>query len=132
MKRADWIVDIGPKAGEHGGEVVAQGTFEDITKSNSITGKYLSKKLEVGKDLEKNLGFDIKENKKISLVNVKTNNLKNITLDIPLNTFTCITGVSGSGKSSLINDTLYPALMNRKMNGKQVEGIYDDILDLRM
>ncbi|HRX44375.1 MAG TPA: excinuclease ABC subunit UvrA, partial [Candidatus Dojkabacteria bacterium] len=130
MKRADWIVDIGPKAGEHGGEVVAQGTFEDITKSNSITGKYLSKKLEVGKDLEKNLGFDIKENKKISLVNVKTNNLKNITLDIPLNTFTCITGVSGSGKSSLINDTLYPALMNRKMNGKQVEGIYDDILGL--
>ncbi len=130
MKRADWIVDIGPKAGEHGGEVVAQGTFEDITKAESLTGQYLSKKLEVGEGLEKNLGMDIKGNKKLTLVNVKTNNLKNVTLDIPLNTFTCITGVSGSGKSSLINDTLYPALMNRKMNGKQVEGLYDDIQGL--
>jgi len=127
MKRADWIVDIGPKAGEHGGQVVAQGKFEDIKKSDSLTGKYLSGKLKVGENININLNYDVKNNKKISITGVKTNNLKDITLNIPLNTLTCITGVSGSGKSSLINDTLYPALMNRKMNGRQIEGVYNDI-----
>jgi len=127
MKRADWIVDIGPKAGEHGGQVVAQGKFEDIKKSDSLTGKYLSEKLKVGENININLNYDVKNNKKISITGVKTNNLKDITLNIPLNTLTCITGVSGSGKSSLINDTLYPALMNRKMNGRQIEGVYNDI-----
>ena len=130
MKRADWIVDIGPLAGEHGGQIIAQGTLDTIKKANSLTGKYLSKKIEIGKGLEPMLNLDIKSNKKITLNSVKTNNLKNINLEIPLNTFTCITGVSGSGKSSLINDTLYPALMNRKMNGKQIEGIYEDIIGL--
>lgn len=127
MKRADWIVDIGPKAGEHGGQVVAQGKFEDIKKSDSLTGKYLSGKLKVGENININLNYDVKNNKKISITGVKTNNLKDITLNIPLNTLTCITGVSGSGKSSLINDTLYPALMNKKMNGRQIEGVYNDI-----
>ena len=130
MERADWIVDIGPKAGENGGKVVAQGKFEDIKKANSLTGKYLSGKLKVGQNINMNLNLNVRENKKISITGVKTNNLKNITLEIPLNTLTCITGVSGSGKSSLINDTLYPALMNRKMNGRQIEGIYDDIKGL--
>lgn len=131
MKRADWIVDIGPHAGEHGGVVVAQGTIDDIKKSDSLTSKYLNKEMNVGENINLDLiNQDIKDNRKISLINVKTNNLKNITLDIPLNTFTCITGVSGSGKSSLINDTLYPALMNRKMNGKQLEGVYEDITGL--
>ena len=129
MQRADWIVDIGPKAGEHGGEVVAQGKLDDIKKSNSLTGKYLSQKLTIGKDIDLNLELNTKR-KYISLKGVTTNNLKNINLDIPLNTFTCITGVSGSGKSSLINDTLYPVLMNRKMNGKQMEGKYQDITGL--
>lgn len=131
MQRADWIVDIGPHAGEHGGVVVAQGTIDDIKKSNSLTAKYLNKEMNVGENINLDLiNPNIKDNRKISLINVKTNNLKNITLDIPLDTFTCITGVSGSGKSSLINDTLYPALMNRKMNGKQLEGVYEDITGL--
>lgn len=130
MERADWIVDIGPFAGEHGGKIVAQGTLENILKADTLTGKYLSKKIEIGKDLDRKLDINISNSKTISLKGVKTNNLKNVTLDIPLNTFTCITGVSGSGKSSLINDTLYPALMNRKMNGKQIEGIYEDITGL--
>jgi len=130
MKRADWIVDIGPFAGEHGGQIIGQGKLEDILKTDTLTGKYLSKKIEIGNQLENTLNLNISESKKISLKGVKTNNLKDITLDIPLNTFTCITGVSGSGKSSLINDTLYPALMNRKMNGKQIEGIYEDITGL--
>jgi len=130
MKRADWIVDIGPLAGEHGGQIVAQGTLDSIKKSDSLTAEYLSNKLKVGKDLDIDLSLNIITQKKISLVGVKTNNLKNIKLDIPLNTFTCITGVSGSGKSSLINDTLYPALMNQKMNGKQIEGIYEQITGL--
>ncbi len=127
MKRSDWIIDIGPKAGLHGGKVVAQGEIKDIKKSNSLTAKYLTKKLRVGEKLEPSLNLDIKSKEYISLNGVRTNNLKNVTLDIPLNTFTCITGVSGSGKSSLINDTLYPVLMNRKMHGKQIEGEYDNI-----
>ena len=126
MQRADWIIDIGPKAGEHGGKVAAEGKLEDIKKSDSLTGKYLSQKLKIGKDINPSLELNT-ERKYISLQGVTTNNLKNINLDIPLNTFTCITGVSGSGKSSLINDTLYPVLMNRKMNGKQIEGKYQDI-----
>ena len=129
MERADWIIDIGPKAGEHGGEVVAQGKIDDIKKSDSLTGKYLSKRLNIGEGINKDLELNTKP-KYISLKGITTNNLKNINLDIPLNTFTCITGVSGSGKSSLINDTLYPVLMNRKMNGKQIEGKYEDITGL--
>ena len=127
MKRADWIVDIGPRAGERGGKVVAQGKYNDIENTDSLTGKFLSNKLAVGSNLPEQSVFDFSKSKKVTLTNVRTNNLKNVQLDIPLNTFTCITGVSGSGKSSLINDTLYPALMNRKMNGKQIEGMYDDI-----
>ena len=129
MERADWIIDIGPKAGEHGGEVVAQGKIEDIKKSDSLTGKYLSKRLKIGEGINKGLELNTTP-KYISLKGITTNNLKNINLNIPLNTFTCITGVSGSGKSSLINDTLYPVLMNRKMNGKQIEGKYEDITGL--
>ena len=129
MERADWIIDIGPKAGEHGGEVVAQGKIEDIKKSDSLTGKYLSKRLKIGEGINKGLELNTTP-KYISLKGITTNNLKNINLNIPLNTFTCITGVSGSGKSSLINDTLYPVLMNRKMNGKQIEGKYQDITGL--
>jgi excinuclease ABC subunit A len=130
MNRADWIVDIGPNAGENGGELVAQGTIHNIKRSDTLTAKYLNKTLTVGENLKQNTLLKDIGRKKLSLVDVTTNNLKNITLEIPLGTFTCITGVSGSGKSSLINDTLYPALMNRKMNGKQIEGKYFDILGL--
>ena len=129
MSHADWIVDIGPKAGEKGGEVVAQGTLEDIKQSGSLTAKYLNKTLTVGNNIKKSKK-KIDLDKYIGLTGVTTHNLKDVDIKIPLNTLTCVTGVSGSGKSSLINDTLYPVLMNRKMKGRQIEGEYKDVLGL--
>ncbi len=125
MSHADWIIDIGPKAGKHGGEVVAKGTFEDIKHSDSLTAKYINKDLVVGQNIRKSK--KVIESKYIKMTNVKTHNLKNLNLRIPLGKLISITGVSGSGKSSLIENTLYPALMNKIMNGKQVEGEYNDI-----
>ncbi|MCD4756063.1 excinuclease ABC subunit UvrA [bacterium] len=129
MHHADHVVDIGPKAGIKGGSIVAQGDIKIIKHSNSYTAKYLNKEHTVGSSVnnsiqEKNV---VRKKTRIHITGVSTHNLKHIDLEIPLNTLTCITGVSGSGKSSLINDTLYPALMNKKMNGKQVEGEYEDI-----
>lgn len=125
MSHADWIVDIGPKAGIHGGNVVAQGTIEDIKHSNSITAKYLNKSISVGNNL-KNRERNTNE-KILKISGLKTHNLKDIDIEIPLNQFICITGVSGSGKSSLINDTLYPVLMNKVMHSKYQEGEYESI-----
>ena len=111
---ADHVIDIGPGAGVHGGEVVAQGTVDQIIKNrNSLTGRYLSGKerIEIPDQRAKN---DPK--KQLVLVGASGNNLKNVTLEIPLGLMTCITGVSGSGKSTLINNTLYPlaaTLLNR-------------------
>lgn len=129
MSHADWIVDIGPKAGDEGGEIVAQGTLKDIKQSNSLTAKYLNKELVVGSKLGK-LNSKVDVDNYIGLTGVTTHNLKDVNIKIPLNTLTCITGVSGSGKSSLINDTLYPVLMNRKMKGKQIEGEYASVQGL--
>jgi len=104
MRTADYIVDIGPGAGVHGGEVVFAGTPEEIMKSNkSITGKYLSGKLKINVP-EKRRSL---EGNKLSIIKAEQNNLKKIDVDIPLGTITCVTGVSGSGKSSLINEVLY-------------------------
>ena len=132
IKHADHILDIGPKAGKKGGQIVGQGSIKDIKQARSLTAKYLNKALQVGKNIKDKIQKKdlIIKNKNISLTGVKTHNLKNIDLHILLNTLTCITGVSGSGKSSLINDTLYPALMNKKMNGKQPEGLYYNISGL--
>ena len=111
---ADHVIDIGPGAGVHGGEVVAQGTVEQIIKNkNSLTGRYLSGKerIEIPDQRVEN---DPK--KQLVLSGARGNNLKNVTLEIPLGLMTCITGVSGSGKSTLINNTLYPlaaTLLNR-------------------
>jgi excinuclease ABC subunit A len=125
IKHADWIVDIGLFAGKHGGNVIAQGTLDDIKHSDSLTAKYMNKSLSVGsniKDRVETLGHDTLE-----FEDVSTHNLKNLDVKIPLNRFVCITGVSGSGKSSLINDTVYPVLMDRIMHSKYEEGKYKSV-----
>lgn len=109
MKQADYIVDLGPRAGRLGGELVFQGTFAEMMKSNTLTANYLSglQKIEIPCERRKGNG------KKLALRGAKGNNLKNVDLDIPLGKFVCITGVSGSGKSSLINGTLQPILSQK-------------------
>ncbi|MDQ8036981.1 MAG: excinuclease ABC subunit UvrA [Pedobacter sp.] len=117
IRAADYVVDIGPGAGVHGGRVVAQGTFEDIVKNkNSLTGDYLSgrKQIEIPK---KRTPFDKK--KVLTLTGATGNNLKNVTAEFPLGLMTCVTGVSGSGKSTLVNATLYP-ITAKALNGATV------------
>ncbi|AHB35907.1 excinuclease ABC subunit UvrA [Spiroplasma apis] len=107
MKEADWIVDIGPGAGTRGGEVMAQGTYEDICKNeNSITGQYLSKKLSIPTPKKRRGG----NGKKLEILEVTENNLKKIDVTIPLGKFVTITGVSGSGKSTLVEEVIYKGL----------------------
>jgi len=109
MIKSDYIIDIGPKAGVHGGEVVAHGSIDDIIASKkSITGKYLSKELSISIPTNRRKG----NGEFIEIKNARKNNLKNLDIKIPLGKFVAITGVSGSGKSTLINDILKPALMH--------------------
>lgn len=127
MESADYILDIGPGAGIHGGEIVAQGTFEDIKNSeNSITGQYLSgrKKIEVP-ETRRPLG-----NKFIEIKGARENNLKNIDVKIPLGMMCCITGVSGSGKSSLINEILCKGIHQKLFRNKNRPGKYDEMLGI--
>jgi excinuclease ABC subunit A len=106
IKTADYLVDIGPGAGLHGGEIVAQGKLNNILdEPKSLTGKYLSSQLKISVP-KKRVAFN--KQKIVKLYGANKNNLKNIDVEIPIGLFTCVTGVSGSGKSSLINDTLYP------------------------
>ena len=124
MLAADYIVDIGPGAGEHGGEVVAEGTAEEIMKNpNSITGAYLSgrMKIPVPKERRKPTGF-------LTVKGARQNNLKNIDVQIPLGVMTCVTGVSGSGKSSLINEILYKSLAKKLNRARTIAGDHDEIL----
>jgi len=121
-------VDIGPKAEERGGEVVAQGTLDDIRHTQTLTAKYLNKDYHVGYQVPSE---ELKiKSQPLKISNISTHNLKDLNINIPLHKFVCISGVSGSGKSSLINDTLYLILMNEKMHRKQVEGQYSKIEDL--
>jgi excinuclease ABC subunit A len=126
MRAADYIVDIGPAAGVHGGRVIAAGTAEDIMKcKESITGAYLSgrMKIPVPDERRKPTGF-------ITIKGARENNLKNIDVDVPLGIMTCITGVSGSGKSSLTNEILYKHLARTLNRARCIPGDHDDITGL--
>ncbi|MBE6067235.1 MAG: excinuclease ABC subunit UvrA [Clostridium lundense] len=124
MKAADYIVDIGPGAGEHGGEIVAEGPIDDIIKNEkSITGQYLSgkKKIELPSERKKPSG------NYITIKGANENNLKNVNVKFPLGVLTCVTGVSGSGKSTLVNEILYKGLNKRLNNSKDMPGRHKDI-----
>tara|TARA_E500000178_G_scaffold343300_1_gene389857 strand:+ start:29141 stop:31936 length:2796 start_codon:yes stop_codon:yes gene_type:complete len=118
IRSADHIIDLGPGAGIHGGEIVTQGELNEILDNKkSLTSKYLAKELEISL-----INKERKDsNKSIFISGAKTNNLKDLTVEIPLNKFVCITGVSGSGKSSLINHTLIPAVQNKLLGTKLPE-----------
>ena len=124
MKRSDYIIDLGPGAGIHGGYIVAQGTYENIKKNKkSLTGKYLSqaKKIEIPKKRRKGNGG------KIKIFGAEQYNLKNIDVSIPLGRFTCVTGVSGSGKSTLVEDIIYKALARKIYQARVHPGKYKKI-----
>lgn len=126
MKAADYIVDIGPKAGEFGGEIVAHGTYQDILKSDSLTADYLTgrKQIEIPKRRRKGNG------NVLTLIGARGNNLKDITIDFPLGKLICVTGVSGSGKSTLINETLYPILNQYIYRSEKKPLEYDEVVGL--
>ena len=124
MYAADHIIDIGPGAGEHGGRVIAEGTAEEIMKNkDSITGAYLSgrMKIPVPAVRKKPTGW-------ITVKGARQNNLKNIDVDIPLGVLTCVTGVSGSGKSSLVNEILYKSLAKKLNRARTIPGLHDKIV----
>ncbi len=126
MWAADHIIDIGPGAGSRGGKVIAQGTAEEICQvEESITGQYLSGKLQIPVPAERKApaGF-------LTVKGARENNLKNIDVDIPLGIMTCVTGVSGSGKSSLVNEILYKHLAKSLNRARTIAGDHDDILGL--
>ena len=126
MRAADCVVDIGPGAGEHGGELVAIGTAEDLMKNpNSITGKYLrgELKIPVPSERRKPTGW-------LKVVGAKEHNLKNINVNFPLGVMTCVTGVSGSGKSSLVNEILYKRLARDLNRARTIPGAHKDIIGM--
>lgn len=135
MEEADFIVDIGPKAGIHGGEIVYSGDYAGMIKANSITASYLNGEKKIDLPLKRRLG----NGNYLILKETTGHNLKNVTLKIPLGTLTCITGVSGSGKSSLISHTLYPILLKHIYKGVReplpygsIEGLenLDKVIDI--
>ena len=125
IRGADYLVDMGPGAGECGGEVVAEGSVEEVLKNKkSLTAQYLNGEKEISVPLKRRKG----NGKFLELKGAKTNNLKNVDLKIPLGTLTLVTGVSGGGKSSLILETLYKALNKEVNNTRENTGIYDELL----
>ncbi|MGJ7384061.1 excinuclease ABC subunit UvrA, partial [Morganella morganii] len=138
IRAADHIIDIGPGAGVHGGEIVAQGSLEDIISTpDSLTGKFLSGERRISIPEKRNAADPAKM---LTITGASGNNLKDVTLNLPVGLFTCITGVSGSGKSTLINDTLFP-IAQTQLNGattitpapyKSVEGLehFDKVIDI--
>lgn len=135
MLESDYIIDIGPRAGEHGGKIVAQGTPTEFLKQGSTTAKFLSNEMRIEIPKHRRQG----NGKYLSLKGATGNNLKNVDVVFPLGTFICVTGVSGSGKSSLINETLYPILHNYVYSGRykplayqKIEGLehIDKVIDI--
>lgn len=125
MYAADYIVDVGPGAGVHGGEIVCAGTVEDIKKcERSMTGLYLSGKRKIPVPTERRKG----SGNFLTVVGAKQNNLKNVTVKIPLGTFTCVTGVSGSGKSSLVNEIIYKELAGKLNRARVRSGDFKEML----
>ncbi|MFC4306781.1 excinuclease ABC subunit UvrA [Cohnella boryungensis] len=124
IRQADWVVDIGPKAGKHGGEVVAQGTLEALTNEpNSITGQYLSGKKSIAVPEIRRPG----NGKYVTIVGAAENNLKEIDIAVPLGVLTCVSGVSGSGKSSLVNEILYKKLAAELNRAQTRPGKYKEV-----
>jgi excinuclease ABC subunit A len=122
IKSADYIFDIGPNAGSFGGNLVAHGKFKDLLKSNTLTAKYLNKELNISIPFKKRNSKNF-----IKIEGIRENNLKNISITIPLNKFVTVTGVSGSGKSTLINKILYPAILNNLKDFSKKPGDFDKI-----
>ena len=127
MLESDYIIDIGPRAGEHGGRIVAQGIPSDFLKQDSTTAKFLSGEAKIETPKHRRQG----NGEYLALKGAKGNNLKNVDVIFPLGTFICVSGVSGSGKSSLINETLYPLLHNYVYKGKYKPLKYDSIEGLK-
>jgi len=136
MQASDWIVDIGPGAGKHGGKVVFEGTYKEILKAPCLTGKYLSGKLKVTIDKRKNnpvIRQGARSNDRAKYLEIKgaeEHNLKNIDVKFPLEKFICVTGVSGSGKSSLVNDILAKSLLKKFYRAKDEPGKHKEILGI--
>jgi excinuclease ABC subunit A len=127
MRAADWIIDIGPGAGEHGGHIVAAGQYDDICDDPaSITGQYLSGRLRIPVPDTRRTG----NGKSLVLTGARENNLKNVSVEFPLGTFICVTGVSGSGKSTLITDTLYRRLAQALYKAHDKPGKFDELRGL--
>lgn len=128
MKEADWIVDVGPGAGEHGGEVVHSGTYEELlANQKSITGDYMAGRRAIEVPASRR---PIDPKRTITVVGARENNLKNVDVEFPLGVLTAVTGVSGSGKSTLVNDILYTSLANQLNGAKQVPGRHKTIKGL--
>ncbi|HWQ66015.1 MAG TPA: excinuclease ABC subunit UvrA [Methanospirillum sp.] len=124
IRAADWVIDMGPGAGLHGGLVIAEGKPADIeANADSLTGAYLSGRMQIEAPLQRRTGTRF-----ITITGCRANNLKGITAQIPMGTLTLITGVSGSGKSSLIYDTLYPALQKAVYNSRHEVGAHDELI----
>lgn len=123
MKEADYIIDIGPEAGTYGGNVVAEGNFDEILKSDSLTAKYLNEDLTIGVPKKRR-----KSNNKIQILGARENNLKNVDVTFPLNCLSVITGVSGSGKSTLVKKILYPTMQKKLVGYGDKIGQHTDVI----